>query len=261
MSLLRISFSVLLIQALFTLPARADFRSCEKYIEKMVLQSPRSESQRSRLARIEAASASGSLLDTQSEKSIPEIEAHNAKIKKALRDPLPGSFRGMEQSVNYEMADSLVKLITWHPVNGVREEKKYDPEDCYGFCFGRAVLIHNEALRRNVDPEAIKKIWAVGSLENEKWHFHVATILKAKGSGTWWATDPIYRSAINVETWIRRMERSADDDRLMFFVTDPRRFSVYDPRFYTGLDLLGNGRSDYYNGYFRDYFEFFLHAK
>jgi hypothetical protein len=239
----------------------SDFRACERAIEKLAVHGPGDRALESSLYLIEARSTQGSLLDIQEQASSQAIKAHNQEIKQALREPLFGDFRGSQRAATQKEADSFVKKMDQHPVNGSAREAKYDPEECFGFCFGRASLIHHEAIRRDIDPEAIRKIWAVGSLEKEKWHFHVSTILKAKGRGTWWAADTIYRSAINVETWMDRMERSSDDGRVMFFVTDPRRFSVYSPQFYTGLDLLGDGKSDYYNGYFRDYFEFTLKKK
>jgi hypothetical protein len=49
------------------------------------------------------------------------------------------------------------------------------------------------------------------------------------------------------------MQNSSDDKQMMVFVTDPRRFSVYSPRHYTEIDLLGDGETDYYRGYFFDY--------
>ncbi|NBX92986.1 MAG: hypothetical protein EB078_02885 [Proteobacteria bacterium] len=210
----------------------------------------------SRLTAIERSIQEKSLLDIQSALSSSDIRTHNKQIREALKDPVLRSQEGSVLSIDKAKADFLVKLITVHPTNGAKQEKKYDPEECYGFCFGRATLIHSEALRRNTDPEAIKKIWAVGSLEKGRWHFHVATMIKAKGKGSWWVCDPIYKSAESAETWIKRMENSSDDKRMMVFVTDPRRFSVYDPQFYTNIDLLGDGKSDFYNGYFKDYLEY-----
>lgn len=258
---LRIIFLALFLSIFHVKQSFADFKSCERLIEKLAVHGPGTQALESSLYRIEARSAQDSLLDIQEAASSKTIKAHNREIKEALREPLLGALRGSQMAITQKEADSFVKKMAKHPVNGIERESKYDPEECFGFCFGRASLIHNEAIQRNIDPEAIRKIWAVGSLEKEKWHFHVSTILKAQGRGTWWATDTIYKSAISVATWMDRMERSSDDGRLMFFVTDPRRFSVYSPQFYTGLDLLGDGKSDYYNGYFRDYFEFTLNKK
>lgn len=247
---------ILLGAVFWSSPGFSDYQRCENLIKKLVAVGSSSGAKPSRLEEIESRTAQGSLLDVQADAGTKKIHAHNLEIKGALKDPLSGDSQGRRNSVSREEADFFVKLMANHPINGAQREAKYDPDECFGFCFGRASLIHSEAIRRNIDPSAIRKIWAVGSLENEKWHFHVSTLLKAKGRGSWWATDTIYKSTVSVETWMSRMENSSDTNRLMFFVTDPRRFSVYDPRFYNAIDLLGDGQSDYYNGYFRDYFEF-----
>lgn len=235
--------------------AYAGIADCEALIQTLIRSDIGQISHRSTLQKIEDETAKGSLIDFQEEMKTSAIRAHNRRIESALREPIKKSQPNTVGEIGHKEANNLVRLITEHPTNGARHEKKFDPDECYGFCFGRAVLVHSEALRRGVDPEAMKKIWAVGPLERGKWHFHVATLLKARSPGTWWAADPIYKNAINVQTWMGRMKNGADDDRLMFFVTDPRRFSVYDPRFYSALDLLGDGESDYYRGYFKAYLE------
>jgi len=209
----------------------------------------------SRLALLEAETAQGSLIDFPQGKSQKRIERHNKDLLKALKDPISASSSELVPAISRKDATLLVQTLLNHPTNGQKHEKKYDPEECYGFCFGRATLVHHEALRRKVDPAAIKKIWAVGSLEKGRWQFHVATMVKAKGTGSWWVIDPVYSVAISAEEWIKRMQQGSDDDRMMVFVTDARRFSVYDPQIYTSLDLLGDGKSDFYNGYFRTYLE------
>lgn len=235
---------------------QADLKECRKIIRNLVRNGSEGNNGESRLKSLESKTAQGSLLDTEEKISRQELEKHNQEIRLALKDPVIPSNPQAVGSISRREANYLINLITHHPVNGHKQEKKYDPEECFGFCFGRAALIHHEALRRGVDPEAIKKIWAVGSLEKGKWHFHVATMIKAKGTGSWWVIDTVYSKAINAETWIERMRNSADDKRAMIFVTDPRRFSVYDPKEYTEIDLLGDGKSDFYRGYFRDYLEY-----
>lgn len=244
-----------MIGLLGTFRSEAGVKDCNRIIAKLVAGHGAGPESRSRLSEIELKTAQGSLLDFQEDFPLPSIRKHNQDILDALKDPVIPALKGSVTAISRKDANYLVDLITKHPTNGQRFEKKYDPEECYGFCFGRATLIHNEALRRKVDPEAIKKIWAVGPLEKGRWHFHVATMIKAKGNGSWWVCDPVYKSAISAETWIGRMSRSSDDGKMMVFVTDPRRFSVYDPRAYTTIDLLGDGKSDFYNGYFRDYLE------
>jgi hypothetical protein len=256
-----VNLILLLLSQFFVPAARADFRDCQKLIQRLVNSSDESFSGLSRLKDLETETAQGSLLEVEEKSTSKRVAQHNREILSALKDPVVSSNPNSVSSISRKEANYLVNLITNHPVNGHKKEKKYDPEECFGFCFGRATLVHNEALRRGVDPEAIKKIWAVGSLEKGKWHFHVATMIKSKGNGSWWVVDTIYAKAINAETWIERMRNSADEKRVMIFVTDPRRFSVADPKQYTDLDLLGDGKSDYYRGYFKDYLEFTARQK
>lgn len=240
----------------FSCKTRADLKDCRIIIQSLVRKGAQTRNIETRLKILESKTAQGSLLEIEEKISGQDLEKHNREVLTALKDPVVSSNPKAVSSISRREANYLVDLITHHPVNGHKQEKKYDPEECFGFCFGRAALIHHEALRRGVDPEAIKKIWAVGSLEKGKWHFHVATMVKAKGSGSWWVIDTVYSKAINAETWIERMRNSADGKRAMIFVTDPRRFSVYDPKYYTEIDLLGDGKSDFYRGYFKDYLEY-----
>lgn len=232
---------------------RAD---CRRLIDALVEVGPSTAIHPSRLDRLEFQTGRGSLISYRERLTPDQIRHHNEKVLLALRDPIEITDPDRVAAITQAEANRLVKLITHHPTNGYRHEIKYDPDDCYGFCFGRAVLVHSEAIRRGVDPAAIKKVWAVGSLEKGKWHFHVATMIKASRTGSWWVVDPVYASAINIETWIGRMQNSSDDNQMMVFVTDPRRFSVYSPRHYTEIDLLGDGKTDYYRGYFSDYLNF-----
>ena len=247
--------SLFIFLSLLVTPGLSDTRGCLEIISSLVDRPSTLNTAHSRLDTLEKATGRGSLLDYREKLSTKSIKRHNNELLDALKEPAPVSDPDKVFSLNKQDANFLVDLLRKHPTNGEKHEKKYDPEECYGFCFGRATLIHNEALRRNMDPESIKKIWAVGSLEKGKWHFHVATMIKAKGKGSWWVCDPVYSVAISAEEWIRRMRHSSDDSRMMVFVTDPRRFSVYDPKNYTAIDLLGDGKSDFYNGYFKDYLE------
>jgi len=225
-------------------------------IERLTESGSRHGKDASRLEQLEAQTGRGSLISFRERLSPDEIQEHNEKVLSALKDQVEPAQEDTSPTLTREQALVLLRAVSHHPTNGRRHEVKYDPDDCYGFCFGRAVMVHSEALRRGVDPSSIKKIWAVGSLEKGKWHFHVATMVKSSRTGSWWVIDPVYGTVINAETWISRMQNSSDDNQMMVFVTDPRRFSVYSPQHYTEIDLLGDGNSDYYRGYFSDYLNF-----
>jgi hypothetical protein len=231
---------------------------CEALIASLAGPKTNTRETFAKLKQLENETAQGSLIEFQKTASSEFIESHNKKIEEALKEVIRPWFFAKSGGIRFSDAHKLVRLIMTHPTNGPAQENIFDPNQCYGFCFGRATLIHNEALRRKVDPDFIRKIWAVGPTEKQRWQFHVATLIKARDLPTWWACDPIFEYALDVQDWILRMKQFSDDGRMMFFVTEAHRFSVYDPRPYSPVDLLGDGKTDYYNGYFKTYLEYSL---
>lgn len=229
---------------------------CETLIASLVSSKNNTAENFAKLKQLETETAQGSLIEFQKTASSEYIEAHNRKIENALKGVIRPWFFARSGGIRFPEANELVRIVMTHPTNGQAQEGIFDPNQCYGFCFGRATLIHNEAIRRKVDPNLIRKIWAVGPTEKQRWQFHVATLIKAREVPTWWACDPIFECALDIQDWIHRMKEYSDDGRMMFFVTEANRFSVYAPRPYSAVDLLGNGKTDYYNGYFKTYLEY-----
>lgn len=139
-----------------------------------------------------------------------------------------------------------------------------------GFCFGRALVAHNQALIRNVHPASVRKIWVIGNMGF--WGHHVATIVKVKG--TWLAVDN-FTGVMNVEQWIQRMKQEKDaaaTKPLMFFITRAGRFGHANNSLYNSTDLFNVPqnrmeqvaskqakeslkRRDFYQGFFMDFYE------
>lgn len=228
---------------------------CEALIANLAKRSTDSPLAFPKLALIEQELGQRSLIDIQKESHKDTIQAHNKKTLEALAEPQQKGGAVLKGGVTFRQADLLVRFVGEHPTHGSDKEARFDPDGCFGFCFGRATLIHSEALSRNVPPYLIKKIWAVGSLEERRWEFHVSALIKAESKSGWWALDPIFHRAMDVRNWILQMESFSDDDRMMFFVTEANRFSVHSARAYSTVDLLGDGKSDFYNGYFKSYLE------
>ncbi|MFN9069231.1 MAG: hypothetical protein ACK5V3_18555, partial [Bdellovibrionales bacterium] len=71
-----------------------------------------------------------------------------------------------------------------HPIVGMSALAKYDPTNEIGFCFGRALFVHLELLRRGVSKDSIKKVFVVGDIVEQlngqeiRWQFHVATAVR-----------------------------------------------------------------------------------
>lgn len=226
--------------------------ACQQLIDQLNKDSRALIHETSTLRQIEQDLGEGSLIDLQTSLTTPQIKAANEQVKSALLEPLPKINTVLAKSITKAQANRLLKVVENHPVIGSDHEERYDPEGCIGFCFGRATVAHKEALRRRVHPEAVRKIWVVGPTDAGQWDFHVATIIKGPGT-KWWAIDSNYDNAKEVKEWIKLQEEASDDGRLMIFVTDARRFTPFMARHYSLIDLVGDGQSDFYNSYFRDY--------
>lgn len=241
----------------------ATFSQCKKLIASFISE-PRGKVPESTLRKIEARFGDKSLLDIQEKMSKKSIQKHNSEILTALQEPLPGIETKLVTAINESQANRLYRSEAKNPIVGGQENyEKYDPEGCIGFCFGRATVVHIEGLRRKIHPEAIRKIWSVGPTKfggesSDVWDYHVATIFKAKGEEKWWVADSNNESSISIDQWIKGEFSTSTDGRLMLFVTDARRFSVFSSQLYSPTDLLNNGKvsEDFYNSYFRDYLEY-----
>ena len=85
----------------------------------------------------------------QNRKVIHEIESLESKSD-------PNSKR--VTTLSYEQIREVVDHAASHPVAGFHVINKYDPYGNIGFCFGRALFVHLELLRRGVAKESIKKV-------------------------------------------------------------------------------------------------------
>lgn len=133
----------------------------------------------------------------------------------------------------------LFKSVEDHPVASMSQIKKYDPENLgIGFCFGRAMTTHLEALWNfSLQNASIQKVWAVGKLVSgeSEWRYHVTTIVKGT-DGKWWAIDPVFDGPVTIEHWYSQMKENIDSNgKMVIFNTSARRFgadynTAYDKR-------------------------------
>ena len=96
----------------------------------------------------------------------------------------------------------------------------------YGFCWGRAMAVHLKALQTNINNKSVRKLWAVGSMDDghTQWRYHVTTIVRAD-DGAWYAIDPIFHKPMLIEDWLATMKKRFDPrDTLRVFVTPAKRF-------------------------------------
>jgi hypothetical protein len=96
----------------------------------------------------------------------------------------------------------------------------------YGFCQGRALVVHHRAiLDSQLNKESIRKIWAVGPMSNG-WGHHVATLVRER-SGEWYAIDPFFERPLRVDQWYSELRMRFDRNHtLRLFVTPASRFDV-----------------------------------
>ncbi len=235
--------------------AIASGNQCEALIERLNREPRGKVASESTLDLIERSFGSESYIEVRGRLSVRQVNAHNRSVQKALEEPLPEINTTLALAVTKKQADLVVDSEQHHPVVGGANYSQYDPTGCLGFCFGRATIVHLEAIRRKVHPSALRKIWVVGSMNQRTWDYHVTTIVKAADQ-SWWSLDSNHGEALPVKEWIALQAKDSDDGKLMVFVSDARRFSPFTPQQYSPMDLLGDGETDFYNHFFRDYLNY-----
>ncbi len=210
------------------------------------------------LKDLEASYGDTSLIEIQKKLNESDIITNNKNLQKILTQGI--EFKPIAGKKNYVTADEgevIYKAMKETKVNVNHD--CYDPDGTIGFCFGRATIVHMEAIIRNVHPEAIKKIWIAGDMG--KWGHHVAGMVK--GEKGWLVLDTDLEHAVSTDEWVAKFmpDKPADAKEIMVFVTQAGRFGPYSTESYNAVDLFNtknlkfNKAQDYYRGYFHDYFE------
>lgn len=246
-------------------PALANFKTCFEMVNRLM--SPQTYygdgvtvfSKALNLKELEAQYAGESFFSIHERLTGQEVKKHNQNLLKILKkNP---EFLDADKNltaVNKKQANTLYKAL--------KNSNVYENEICYsrpdvtiGYCFGRAVVVHTEAILRGVDPGSMKKIWAVGDLGH--WGHHVATMVRAQDE-KWYVIDNI-TGVVTAEDWISGISTMKEHGAKtpMFFVTQAERVGPYNAQTYNMMDLFNTNTakfkrsSDYYLGYFRDYFD------
>ncbi|WP_413557355.1 hypothetical protein [Bdellovibrio sp. HCB209] len=168
---------------------------------------------------------------------------------------------GKKSALTAREAKKLYEEVTRHPITRLLNVKKYDPDSAMGFCFGRAMTAHFEALRLGVAKESIRKVYVVGAMKalvgDIIWQFHVATAIKGADGG-WWVVDPFFGKVVKLEKWYERMYSHDTKGTLRIYASDATRLGATSGGHYEKAHLM----MDYYNGYFKDLFKYYdLKAK
>lgn len=144
-----------------------------------------------------------------------------------------------------EQINELYNTVLFHPVASLAVLEKYNAGRGVGFCFGRAMTVHLEALFVNgLHNSQIKKLWVVGDMG--QWGFHVTAAVYST-EGKWIAVDPIKGGPMPVRDWYESMKATDRRGDLLFFETEAKRFGP------TATEYRRWGLQDpYYNEYFTD---------
>ena len=148
-------------------------------------------------------------------------------------------------------ADDLLRRVASNPVASLASTHKYDPNNTgTGYCFGRAMTAHLEALfNMNVKNSSIRKLFAMGTLKTGSitWGWHVTTIVKATEGG-WWAIDPVRGVVVSADNWYTWMVASFNPSLDLVLLHDKAMRLGPTASRYT-LQQINN---DAYNNYFKD---------
>lgn len=212
---------------------------------------------------LEAGYASEGFFNIHGRKSNQNIKLNNKRLLELLRDEPPLEGDGAKvTALNREQAQTIYDDMVNTPC--VRNDGPYQRAGvAIGYCFGRAIVSHMHAIRRGVDPRAMKKIWVVGPMRGD-WGHHVAHMIRAD-DGSWWVIDNV-TGLVKAEQWITSLKGFKNTNKeLMFFVTQASRFGPRKNYTYNTVNLFNvvDGQydifqkdNDYYSGFFKDLFKY-----
>lgn len=217
---------------------------------------------------LEAGYASEGMFSIHGRKSNKDILLNNERVSQLLRDEPFIEDTGVDidelkvTKLNREQAQTIYNDMVNTPC--VRNDGPYQRADvAIGFCFGRAITSHMHALRRGVDPRAMKKIWVVGPMRGD-WGHHVAHMIRSD-DGSWWVIDNV-TGLVKAEQWITSLKGYKNTNKeLMFFVTQASRFGPRKNYTYNTVNLFNvvdgqydifQKENDYYSGFFKDLFKY-----
>lgn len=184
------------------------------------------------------------------------IAAMNQKTLDDLMAYKPKHYNeNRSHSLTFKEASAIQKSIynnkAAHPSKTGEYEKKGAN---IGYCFGRSMYYHLMLLKKGLQKDSIKKIWAVGPMKTGTvdWGFHVATMVYTRDTN-WMVIDSNHYEPITVEEWMNHYSKYSPKKDLRFYITTPEKFSVntgkYE-RYQLGLDVSKD--IDWFKHYFKD---------
>jgi len=152
--------------------------------------------------------------------------------------------------------DKIYEMLSRHPLAKFLNGQRFDPQGSIGFCFGRAMTAHIEAMQMNLDQNSVRKVFVVGKMRaigsDITWQFHVATTVK-NTQGGWTVIDPFVGKPTSLEAWYDYMYKQDIHGTLRLYVTDATRLGATTSGRYNKAHLM----SEFYNGYFEKVLEYY----
>lgn len=214
------------------------------------------------LASVEQLYGDESFFLIQGRLSNAEIKKSNSKLRQLLakKAQIDEADPSKVVRITEEQASTLYDDMERTPC--VADDSAYQRAGVnLGYCFGRAIVSHFHGLRRGIHPQAMKKIWVVGPMHGD-WGHHVAYMVRGN-NGKWYVIDNVTGVVPHTE-WMNQLKTFKNTDQeLMFFVTEANRFGPESNTTYNTVDLFNvqnqnwsgfKKSSDYYRGFFRDFF-------
>ena len=145
------------------------------------------------------------------------------------------------------LLQTIYEHVKHHPVAALCHLPQWDPTGIIGYCFGRAMAAHLEAMVHGISERRMMKLFALGrfvSIEGnskERWSYHVATIVRASDN-QWYTIDPRRPGPELISDWLEYWKTFAADG-VALYATHPRRL---DPtlRYYSPA-MIKPGFSEY----------------
>ncbi|MFN3454521.1 MAG: hypothetical protein ACK41T_06120 [Pseudobdellovibrio sp.] len=185
-----------------------------------------------------------------------EVSNMNMQTLSDIQKEIPLKTQNRAQNISLEQLNQLFHVIKNHPIVSP-DITKYERglfKNELGYCFGRATYAHLVLLKMGLQKESIQKIWAVGSIKDDKhgvWQFHVATMAYTKYG--WVVLDLNTSKVMTITDWVTLYRGRDLTGKIRFYNTDPSKFGLdmgkYNP---TNLGLNLDSHHDWYKNYFRD---------
>lgn len=154
------------------------------------------------------------------------FDEQNTERLRNLRN-LPGANGKIPEGFSQSKIREIFRNTRDNPVASICNLSKYESATGEGFCFGRAMAAHLEALKSATDASNVRKIWYVGKQgrNGDHWSFHVATALRGK-NGNWYVIDPKFGKPIEVEAWYAALKFTDKTGLARIHISDPSTFVI-----------------------------------